>query len=136
MFNESKGLIYIQEYDVTNFDTFKTGLEARYDIRDVIPATWITPKSSFSKPFLLTFNSSSPAPIIEVPGETENLKVYEYKQKRLFCTNCLEYTHSNREKIPWMLARQKYFMRRPDENKSHAEATRNKIVNDQLHTAA
>ena len=29
LFNESKELIYIQEYDVTNFDTFKTGLEAR-----------------------------------------------------------------------------------------------------------
>ena len=146
-------------------------------------------QNSFSKPFLLTFNNSSPPPFIEVPGETENLKVYDYKQKPL-CTNCLEYTYSkrkcsnsqrckfcsqtrsdqectenvlkclhceqnhqvrdsrcpvqrqeeeicsiqNREKIPWMLARQKYFMQQPDGNKSNAEVTRNKTVNDQLHT--
>ena len=78
-FNESRCLLYIHEYDLTDVESFKAVLAARYDIRDVVPASWITPKSSYSKPFLVTFNSCSLSPHIEIPGETENFKMYEYK---------------------------------------------------------
>ena len=71
----------MQEYDVTDVESFKAGLAARYDIKDVVPASWITPKSSYSRPFLVTFNSCSLPPHIEIPCETENLKIHEYKQK-------------------------------------------------------
>ena len=98
-FNESKELVYMQEFDIFKdaiVESFKAGLVKRYDIKEVIPASWIVPKSSYSKPFLLTFTRSIPPAFIEVPGEAENIKVYEYKQKPLFCANCLEYTHSKR----------------------------------------
>ena len=182
-FNESKGLVYMQEFDIskdTIVESFKAGLVKRYDIKEVVPASWIVPKSSYRKPFFLTFKRSIPPAFIEVPGEAENIKVYQYKQKPLFCTNCPENTHSKRncknskrcqlcsechadqqftktaakcyhckqdhkvhdprcpmqqqeeeicdiqskEKIPWRLARQKYFTQRPDGAKSYAEATR------------
>ena len=80
----------------TIVESFKTGLVKRYDVKEVMSASWIVSKSSYGKSFLLTFKRSIPPAFFEVPGEAKNIKVYEYKQKSLFCTNCLEYTHSKR----------------------------------------
>ena len=50
-FTESRGLLYMHEYDVTDVESFKAGLAARYDIKEVVPSRWVTPKSSYSNHF-------------------------------------------------------------------------------------
>ena len=187
-FNESKGLIYMQEYDITNIESFKAGLMRDSEVKDVILATWITPKSLESKPFLITFNRCTPPQSMKIPGEVDNLRIYDYKEKPLFCTSCLEYTHSkrkckngvrcmlcagphlnkeykekspkcfhcnqehqvrdprcliqqqqeeicsiqSRDKIPWVLARQKFLARRPDGAQSYAEIAKKSTARSQL----
>ena len=60
-------------------------------------ATWITPKKLASKPFLITFNRCTPPQSMKIPGVVDNLRIYDYKEKPLFCTNCMEYTYSKRK---------------------------------------
>ena len=67
-YNESRRLLYIPEYDIDEMQSFKNGIMKRYNVKEVIPATWITPKSFNSKPFLLTFNSASSPSHINIPG--------------------------------------------------------------------
>jgi hypothetical protein len=95
-YNNSKGLIYIQEFEITNFPSFAAALKERHGIHEVVPAHWIKPRNGTSKPFLLTFNSATVPKNINIPGEKGNTKIYQYKSKPLFCTKCLEYTHSHK----------------------------------------
>lgn len=96
-FNESKGLIYLNEYNITNFEPFVAGLAAPSKVTDAVHAQWIKPKNSNCQPVLLTFDRSSPPPAIEVPGERNNVKVYDYISRPLSCVNCLEYSHSKKK---------------------------------------
>ena len=77
--NESRGLIYIKEYDIDELQSFKNGIMERYNVKEVIPATWITPKSFNSMPFLPTFNN-------------HHISAYQVKGKPL------RYTTTNRSR--------------------------------------
>ena len=53
--NMTMGLIYVYEYDLNEFDEFRNGLIADYNLKDVQQATWIKPRNPLSKPIILTF---------------------------------------------------------------------------------
>ena len=46
--NMSMGLIYVYEYDLSEFEEFKTGWMADYNLKDVQLAFWIKPLNSTS----------------------------------------------------------------------------------------
>ena len=92
----SKGLIYIYEYDMTDFDSFKAGLMNRHGLVNVEEAVWVKPRrGSNVKPLMLSFRTAIPD-YIDVPGERMRTKVYEYIKKPLLCGKCLDYGHSKK----------------------------------------
>ena len=44
LFNGSKGLIYINNNDLSDLESFKQGLKEIYPIIDIERATWIKPR--------------------------------------------------------------------------------------------
>ena len=96
-YNNSKPLIYISELDINNLDSFYNNLRKRHNIEEVTPAAWIKSRNSNSRPFLLTLGSTTTTNYIDMPGEVGRTKVYEYRQRPMFCNNCLEYTHSKKK---------------------------------------
>ena len=95
-YNSSKGLIYVNDYDVTNTTSFEEGLKRQYNICQVTPATWIKTKNINSTPFLITFAQSTLPTQIHIPGEQSATQVYRYRPRPLFCLQCLEYGHTNK----------------------------------------
>ena len=92
----AKGLIYIHEYDMTDFDAFKAGLMQRHGLVNVEEAVWIKPRrGSNVKPLMLSFRTAIPD-YIDIPGERMRTKVYEYIKKPLLCIKCLDYGHSKK----------------------------------------
>ena len=64
-----KGLLYIYEYDMTDFELFKKGLIERCGIQDAVQATWITPRNHFSKQIIVCFRQPELPSYIDVPGK-------------------------------------------------------------------
>ena len=50
-----KSLVYIYEYDMTDFEHVKKGLIETCGIQDAVQATWMTPRNHFSKPIIVSF---------------------------------------------------------------------------------
>ena len=54
-YNTYQGLLFIQEYDLADFDQFKTGPMQEYSLSDIVRASWIKPRNPLAQPLLLTF---------------------------------------------------------------------------------
>lgn len=93
-YNLSKGIIYVRGFEISDEDSFFEGIKVKLNLKEVIKATWIKPKSSSSVPFLLTFNASKCPSTIKIPGEPHETTVYAYKPRPMFCKNCLDYSHT------------------------------------------
>ena len=66
-YNQAKGVIYIQEYNVTNINEFVNGLKSKYNIAEVTKAEFIKTRNKFSTPLIIIFNSDSLPEIIYIP---------------------------------------------------------------------
>ena len=87
----------MQDYDVLRIEEFASEMkEALPNITDVMKANWIRPKNSNNTPLLITFAQPWPPKTLTIPGEQTFSTVYEYKERRLWCGNCLEYSHSKK----------------------------------------
>ena len=92
--NSSKGIIYIQDYDITKKD-LKESLMLRYgNIEEVAQAQRIYPRNLFNKPFLVTFRQADVPADIQIPGDKASTKVYPYRMGLKFCRKYLEYNHT------------------------------------------
>ena len=91
--NKQKGLVYIYEYDLEEFDEFRKGLMKEHNLHEVIRASWIKPRSAFTKALLITFKDGNIPEYIEIPGEQSKTKVYEYYSKPQICNKCLQFRH-------------------------------------------
>ena len=89
-----RGLIYITEYDLSSFESFKLKLMETLPVSEIVQATWIKSRNNRSFPLLLTFNRSEIPTYLSIPGEQALTKVYAYKNKPLLCQKCLAYGHS------------------------------------------
>jgi hypothetical protein len=92
--NNSKGIIYIQEYDVDDIDEFRNGLMENYNITRAEPAPFIKPKSAQTKAFILTFDQETPPKYLYIPGERYDTVVYPYHERPKLCQNCQHYGHT------------------------------------------
>ena len=53
--NQSKGLIYIHDCNIPDFDDYGSEVKKGYNLLDVQKVTWIKTKSTTSIPLLLIF---------------------------------------------------------------------------------
>ena len=93
-YNQSKGIIYIQEYDVTDIVEFENGLKSEYDIAEVIKAYFIKAKNEHTTPLLITFNSESLPETLYIPGEKSDTIIYPFKNRPMICRKCYQYMHT------------------------------------------
>ena len=91
-FNQSKGIIYINKFEIPDKEKFCANLTEQFQLQEAVHAKWIKCKNANTTPFLLNFSTPQIPQVLRIPGETTT--VYEYKPRPLFCTNCLEYSHS------------------------------------------
>ena len=73
--NTSKGIVYVYDYNLSNFELFKSGLQKDKTKKDVEIAKWITPRNPFSKALLITFRQSNPHEYLDILGERAKSKV-------------------------------------------------------------
>ena len=90
-----KGLIYIQAYDLVEFDTYKRGLQNQYNITSVEHAHWIKTKNNANQALIIGFQGELPT-YLDIPCENMRTVVHEYKKLPNFCRKCLDYGHSQR----------------------------------------
>lgn len=89
-----RGIIYICDYDVSDFESYKAQLIKTLPISDVLRASWIRSKNPKATPLLLIFNKPDVPTFVSIPGEQALTKVYEYKNRPQLCKNCLAFGHS------------------------------------------
>ena len=88
--------MFTQDYDLTDFDQYKTGLMLEYSLSDIVRAFWIKPRNPLAQPLLLTFRQQDLPEYIDIPGEQSRTNVYEYLPKPTICSQCQEYGHTAR----------------------------------------
>ena len=59
-YSQSKGILYIWEFDMTNTEKFKKYLQEEYNIAEIIAASFIKTEDSQTLAFLITFNEEQP----------------------------------------------------------------------------
>ena len=94
-FKLQKGIIYIQGYNLSDFDSYREGLMKQHNISQVEQATWIKTKNIFTNALILSFQHEMPN-YIDIPGESTRTLVNEYKRIPNLCKTCLEYGHPQR----------------------------------------
>ena len=87
-YNQTKGLIYIHEFNIENIETFKNELQEEYSVANVELATFIKARNKETKVFILTFEQDVLPEYIYVPGERADTKVYSFMTKPKFCKQC------------------------------------------------
>ena len=91
--NKHKGLIYIYQHDLNGFEEFRSGLIEEHNLHDVVLASWIKPRTTFTKAVLITFKDGNIPEYIEIPGDQYKTKVYECISRPQICSKCLEFYH-------------------------------------------
>ena len=92
-FNITKGLIYIYNNDLLDFDSFQQGIKEQYPVAKVVEATWIKPRNGNSKAFLLSFTTENIPSCMRIIGEYTNTKVYPFIERPMQCAKCQKYGH-------------------------------------------
>ena len=100
--NVQRGLIFIQGYDLLDFNNYRESLINHHQLASVEHAHWIKLKDKRTQGLIVGFQRDMPN-YLEIPGESKLIMVHEYKQRPLLCKTCLEYGHSKnvcKEKKP------------------------------------
>ena len=92
--NQTKGIIYIKEYDIEDVVQFKAYLQENYEIAEVAKAPFIKTRSPETNAFMITFNTTILPETIYIPGEKTDSVVYPFKNRPLMCRTCQQYGHS------------------------------------------
>merc|ERR1719259_523039 len=94
--NQSKGLVYIYDYNVpdSDFKEYSTDLKKAFNLVHVQKAFWIKTKNNTATPLILTFREKEPPKFLNILGEQTKTKVYEYFDRPMMCQDCLEYGHT------------------------------------------
>ena len=83
-----KGLIYIQGYDILDFEGYKEGLRNHQNITTTDHAHWIKTRNNLSQALIVGFQGQLPN-YLDIPGETMRTPVHEYKRLPNHCKKCL-----------------------------------------------
>ena len=91
--NRSRGIIYINEFNVENMEEFSAGLGENCN-ESKVEATFIKPRTEQTSAFLLEFKQETSSNYIYIPRERSDTKVYPYTDEPLHCANYPMYGHS------------------------------------------
>ena len=86
---ELKALVYMKEYNMIDFESFKKDLMSQFGLLEVIEALWIKVKYDRTKLLLLHLKGNERPIYLEIPGEQDKSRVYEYKNRLSICQKCL-----------------------------------------------
>ena len=91
-YDSTNGLIFTTEFNVEDTESLQAGLGNKYNVSQVQQAFWMKSKNEKLTPFLIKFAQSKVPDYISIPGQ-QNIKVYPYLPRLLFCGKFLLYTH-------------------------------------------
>ena len=95
-FNCSKGLAFIYNYDLTDFNKFRSQFLQDTGHRNIEQATWIKPRNENAKPVLISFNQNIPPQYVDIPGEIARTKILPFTPQPMMCKNCYQYGHTKK----------------------------------------
>ena len=87
--NLPRGIVFIEGYDMMEFEEYKNDLMNQYKLTKVEQAHWI---NSRNPALILTFSQELPD-YLDIPGESKRTVVLEYKRQPNLCRKCLNYGH-------------------------------------------
>ena len=87
-----KGLIYLYNYDMKNFESFRKSICKDLGLAEATRATWIKARNEKAVPLILDFRGELPA-YVTVPGEQSKTKVFEHIKTPMLCKRCKNYNH-------------------------------------------
>ena len=90
-----KALVYIYNYDLSDFPKFRESLKNDLGVGDVELTPWIKPRNNLSKPLLISFYDDVPM-FISIPGEQAKTQVYPYKDRPQICKKCTKFYHGEK----------------------------------------
>ena len=93
--NLQKGIIFIDGYDLSDFDGYREAMMKEHRLTNVEQAHWIKTRSPYTNALILTFQQEMP-PYLSIPGETKLTFIQEHKRMPNLCKQCLEYGHPQR----------------------------------------
>lgn len=91
-FNQTKGLVYLNEFEEEHATDLRQGLMENYTIVKVEEARFIRTKPGTSA-FILTFDQEHLYDIY-IPGERHDTRVIPFSSKPMICHNCQQYGHT------------------------------------------
>ena len=92
--NQSRGLIYIHEFDVSDFDDFQGGLKERYNISDIQEVAFIKTRNPDTKAFIATFLQETLSQSLYIPGDRLDTRVIPFINRPMMCHKCQGYGHT------------------------------------------
>ena len=94
VFNTSKGLIFLQEFDVDNLEDFEAEMKDNYNVSKVEKADFIKCRNPETKAYIVEFTQEYTPYSIYIPGERADTRVQPYKRRPMLCKQCLDYGHT------------------------------------------
>jgi len=95
--NSCRGIVYIYNYDMSDFESFELGLKEDYpNIEKVEKAEFLGSRNSTSVPLIVEFNEFHLPSHIQVPGESALTKVIPFKPRPMRCKKCQKYGHTQK----------------------------------------
>jgi len=92
LYSENRGMIYIRNCEVSDLGSFRSGLCAEYNLKDVIDAPSVKTRNG-SRAFILVTNEPSLPEYVHITGEHTLTKVYPFHESPLQCKKCQAYGH-------------------------------------------
>ena len=94
--NTTKGHVYIQNCHIEDLKSFTEGVNEQCRVKELVEAKWIKPRREITQLFMITFMNDKLPEFIRIPGEAEQTKVCEYKDRPMLCKKCWKYGHTEK----------------------------------------
>ena len=93
-FNQSRGLVYVNEWTIGDPKMFEADLKNHCNVVKIEEAHFIKPRNPETVPLLLTFDEDTTPYSIYIPGEPADTRVYPFTDKPMICARCQSYGHT------------------------------------------
>ena len=93
-FNESRGLVYIYQYDLSDLEEFIEGMKRTNSAIKLVEKASFIKTSNGLQALLITFDMQQPPAFIDIPGEQSETRVVPFRSRSTRCKGCQEYGHT------------------------------------------
>ena len=93
-FNQTRGLIYVEDVQIDNVEEFQIFLKQKLEnLTRITIAPFIKPRNPTTQVFILEFAQDNLPNSVYIPGERKDTTIYKLRNKPLMCNKCLQYGH-------------------------------------------